>query len=92
MPAEEYDVIIVGAGQSGIASARFYLEVHPDVRLIVIEKGSVVGGTWGRGLSACSCDVNTSPDCNMQNVCSQVSCPKQVPALLASRMSLSVLD
>ncbi|KAL8718411.1 MAG: hypothetical protein Q9225_004454, partial [Loekoesia sp. 1 TL-2023] len=45
-PSETFDIIIVGAGISGIAAARFYLEVHPNCRLVVLEKANSVGGVW----------------------------------------------
>ncbi len=33
-------------GISGIAAARFYLEVHPECRLILLEKDTCLGGVW----------------------------------------------
>jgi dimethylaniline monooxygenase (N-oxide forming) len=33
---------------SGIAAARFYLDVHPDKRVLILEKEDSVGGPWGR--------------------------------------------
>ena len=45
-----YDVVIIGAGISGIVSARFFLDIHPECRLAVIERDRVVGGTWSIGL------------------------------------------
>jgi len=51
MSAQElYEVIIIGAGISGIASARFFLDIHPKCRLIVIERDKTVGGTWSAGV------------------------------------------
>lgn len=47
---EPYDVIIVGAGISGIASARCFLDIHPKCRLAVIERDGAVRGTWSAGL------------------------------------------
>ena len=35
-------------GISGIAFARFYLDVHPETRLVIIEKESEIGGTWSK--------------------------------------------
>lgn len=34
------------AGISGIAFARFYLDIHPAARLALIEEDSCVGGVW----------------------------------------------
>jgi dimethylaniline monooxygenase (N-oxide forming) len=39
-------VIIIGAGWSGIAAARTYLQVNPDAELTIIDADSTVGGTW----------------------------------------------
>lgn len=33
-------------GISGIAAARFYLDVHPDCRLVILEKDQCLGGVW----------------------------------------------
>lgn len=49
MAADAYDVIVIGAGQSGIIAARFYLDTHPDARLLLVEKGASIGGVWGKG-------------------------------------------
>jgi dimethylaniline monooxygenase (N-oxide forming) len=47
---QPYDVIIIGAGISGIVTARFFLDIHPNCRLAVIERDGAVGGTWNAGL------------------------------------------
>ncbi|KAH7000410.1 putative dimethylaniline monooxygenase [Ilyonectria destructans] len=41
-----YDLIVVGAGWFGLAAARTYLELHPGVKLLVIDSASSIGGTW----------------------------------------------
>ena len=33
-------------GISGLAFARFYLDIHPEARLAVVEENSCVGGVW----------------------------------------------
>ncbi|KAL8869774.1 MAG: hypothetical protein Q9174_004019, partial [Haloplaca sp. 1 TL-2023] len=40
------DVVVVGAGISGIAAAKFYLDVHPHCKLVILEKDDSVGGVW----------------------------------------------
>ncbi|KAH8655977.1 flavin-binding monooxygenase-like protein-like protein [Tricladium varicosporioides] len=40
------DVIVIGAGLSGIYAAKFYLDIHPNSQLIILDKDSCVGGTW----------------------------------------------
>lgn len=34
------------AGLYGIQAARYYLDVHPDAKLLLLEADDVVGGTW----------------------------------------------
>src|ERR1051326_3980149 len=50
MATQEYDILILGGGQSGIVAARFYLDVHPTCRLAIVERDGVVGGTWSKGM------------------------------------------
>ncbi len=44
--AEEFDVLIVGAGISGIGSAYHLLTQCPDKRFVVLEAQEGFGGTW----------------------------------------------
>lgn len=43
---EEHDVLIIGAGLSGISSLHHFRERFPSWRIKVLEAGSEVGGTW----------------------------------------------
>ncbi|KIW42881.1 uncharacterized protein PV06_06386 [Exophiala oligosperma] len=43
-----YDLVVVGAGQSGIVSARFYLDIHPDAKVGILERDHSVGGVWNQ--------------------------------------------
>lgn len=44
--AVEYDVVIVGAGISGIDAAYHLNQRHPDLSYAVLENKSEIGGTW----------------------------------------------
>ena len=46
MTAEEFDVLIVGAGISGIAMARQLVREHPGLSYTVLESRERIGGTW----------------------------------------------
>lgn len=46
MAAEHLDVIIVGAGLSGIGMACHLTHTCPDKRFVVLERRAAVGGTW----------------------------------------------
>ncbi|KAI4263434.1 MAG: hypothetical protein L6R42_001415 [Xanthoria sp. 1 TBL-2021] len=41
-----YDTVIIGTGLYGIQAARYYLDIHLDSRLLLLESDDVVGGTW----------------------------------------------
>lgn len=44
-PAEEhYDLIVVGAGISGLSAAWFYRQKHPDARILILDNHDDVGG------------------------------------------------
>ena len=39
-----YDLVVVGAGISGLAAAHFYLKDHPDARILIIDNHDDFGG------------------------------------------------
>ncbi|RAL62329.1 hypothetical protein DID88_004895 [Monilinia fructigena] len=43
---DDHSVVIIGAGWQGIAAARTYLQLKPNVKLTVIDSDSSVGGVW----------------------------------------------
>jgi spermidine dehydrogenase len=40
----EYDLIVVGAGISGLAAAHFYRKSHPDARILILDNHDDFGG------------------------------------------------
>ncbi|OHU23884.1 FAD-containing monooxygenase EthA [Mycobacteroides chelonae] len=43
---EEFDVVVIGAGISGIGAARYITKAFPDKRVVVLEGRDSIGGTW----------------------------------------------
>ena len=41
--AMEFDVVVVGAGPSGLAAAIKLKQINPDTSVVIVEKGSEVG-------------------------------------------------
>jgi len=41
---ERYDLVVVGAGISGLAAARFFLADHPAARILILDNHDDVGG------------------------------------------------
>lgn len=41
-------VIIIGAGIHGLAAAKTYLQIVPDIKLTILDNGDCVGGVWSR--------------------------------------------
>ena len=41
---EDYDLIVVGAGISGLAAARFYSDAHPGARILILDNHDDFGG------------------------------------------------
>ncbi|PQE21196.1 hypothetical protein CJF31_00012137 [Rutstroemia sp. NJR-2017a BVV2] len=53
----EYNVVVIGAGPTGIVVARFCMDIHPTFRLVVLEQDMVVGGVWSLGRFNDSCTL-----------------------------------
>ncbi len=51
-PKSEYDVLIIGAGGHGLATAYYLAKNHGVTRVAVIEKGWLGGGNTGRNTTA----------------------------------------
>ena len=43
---EKLDIVIIGAGIAGIASAYYLQKNFPNIKLKILESRSSVGGTW----------------------------------------------
>ncbi|MGW6724652.1 flavin-containing monooxygenase [Nocardia sp. NPDC055029] len=43
---EEFDIVIIGAGISGIGAARYATKAFPTKRVVVLESRDNIGGTW----------------------------------------------
>jgi cation diffusion facilitator CzcD-associated flavoprotein CzcO len=43
-----HDLIIVGAGLSGIAAAKPFLQCQPDIKLAILDANSTLGGVWSK--------------------------------------------
>ena len=46
MPVEHVDVLIVGAGLSGVGAACHLQERCPDKTVAILEAREAIGGTW----------------------------------------------
>ncbi len=46
MPPEHFDVLIMGAGLSGIAAAYHLRKLCPNKSYIILEQRERIGGTW----------------------------------------------
>lgn len=42
----EVDLVVVGAGLSGIGAACLYRRAYPDAAIVVLEERAAIGGTW----------------------------------------------
>lgn len=43
-----YDVVIVGAGLQGLAAARIFLQLEPELNLLIVDSNMSVGGVWAK--------------------------------------------
>lgn len=53
VPAGRYDVIVIGAGGHGLATAYYLAKKHGIDRIAVLEKGHLGGGNSGRNTQVC---------------------------------------
>lgn len=58
MTEQIFDVVIIGAGISGMAVAIDMIRLHQNRNFVLLEKGHRVGGTWSDNeYPGCCCDV-----------------------------------
>ncbi|SEB17137.1 MULTISPECIES: NAD(P)/FAD-dependent oxidoreductase [unclassified Mycobacterium] len=43
---DEYDIVVIGAGISGIGAAKYITEAFPGKRVVILEGRANIGGTW----------------------------------------------
>ncbi len=44
----DYGIVIIGAGLQGLAAARIFLQLDPELKLLIIDSNKSVGGTWAK--------------------------------------------
>ncbi|CAG8978239.1 hypothetical protein HYALB_00009136 [Hymenoscyphus albidus] len=42
----ELDIVVIGAGMSGLAFTRCYLDIHPQTKIVILEADDCLGGVW----------------------------------------------
>lgn len=45
---EEFDLVVVGAGSSGLIATYTWLRINPESRAVILESDSELGGAWSR--------------------------------------------
>ena len=60
-PKKEYDVIIIGGGGHGLATAYYLAKEHNITNVAIIEKGWIGGGNVGRNTTICLLYTSPSP-------------------------------
>ncbi|GIK06168.1 hypothetical protein Aspvir_001812 [Aspergillus viridinutans] len=45
---EPVDLTVIGAGWSGLAAIKTYLQVHPSSNVVLLEAASFIGGVWAK--------------------------------------------
>lgn len=46
LPAEYADIVVIGAGLSGIGAAKYLKDDFPDKKILLLESRDSIGGTW----------------------------------------------
>ncbi|MCJ1450700.1 hypothetical protein MMC28_001033 [Mycoblastus sanguinarius] len=43
-----YDLVIIGAGLQGLAAGKTFLQLEPDLNLLIVDSNETVGGVWAK--------------------------------------------
>lgn len=43
-----YDIVVVGAGLQGLAAAKTYIQIEPEVNLRILDSSDSIGGVWAK--------------------------------------------
>ncbi len=43
-----YDVVLVGAGLQGLATAPIFLQIEPDLKILIVDSNETVHSVWAR--------------------------------------------
>ena len=74
----DLDIVVVGAGISGLTAAHFLLERDPSLRIIVLEASDRVGGR----LTGCPVDIANSTDTKLFDLGGEWILPSQALSLI----------
>ncbi|KAL8814190.1 MAG: hypothetical protein Q9223_006566 [Gallowayella weberi] len=73
--SHHYDVLIVGAGLQGLVAAKIYLQLEPDVSLLILDSNTSIGGVWAKENIYPDLKTNNQlgtfefTDCDIREVC-----------------------
>ncbi|ROV99039.1 hypothetical protein VMCG_06610 [Cytospora schulzeri] len=45
---QQFDLVVIGAGWAGLASAKTYHQLHPERSVVILDQNATLGGTWAK--------------------------------------------
>lgn len=45
---QRFDLVVIGAGWAGLASAKTYHQLHPGRSVVILDQNATLGGTWAK--------------------------------------------
>lgn len=45
---QQFDLVVIGAGWAGLASAKTYHQLHPGRSVVILDQNATLGGTWAK--------------------------------------------